>query len=152
MDYIRNTFLLDELERLQTFMENNQDTVISFEEKIKDWPRTEVLSLLSQYIRIVDPAPLKRDGTPYIPNPPQKEFTPQPNIKVGQEVLYVAALCTQHVHGAEPIRAKVMHINPDGSLDVILLPEEKFHEEPRFYVTYSTKKVADSDYPYWKEL
>lgn len=49
VDYIRNTFLLDELDRLQTFMENNQDLRITFEDKIKDWPRTDVLDLLKKY-------------------------------------------------------------------------------------------------------
>lgn len=150
MDYIRNTFLLDELARLKSFMRNNRDETITFEDKIKDWPRADVQGLLHQYQIARQPPVRKHDGTLYIPEPKKEEFTPQPKIEIGQEVLYIAALCTQHAHGSDPIPAKVTNINEDGSLDVILTPS-KFTEEPRFCVTYSTKLVADSDYSHWHE-
>lgn len=49
MDYTQYTFLLDELERLKSFMYQNEDETITFENQIKDWPRSDVLDLLKKY-------------------------------------------------------------------------------------------------------
>ena len=49
MDYTHNTFLLSELVFLKEFMEDNQAPTITFGDKIIDWPRAEVLNLLTKY-------------------------------------------------------------------------------------------------------
>jgi hypothetical protein len=49
MDYTTNTFLLDELALLKDHMEDNQAPRITFGDKIKDWPRADVLDLLTKY-------------------------------------------------------------------------------------------------------
>lgn len=69
MDYTTNTFLLVELARLKSFMYQNADETITFEDKIRDWPRSEVESLLTKYegLRPLDTVITLAEGLEHTP-------------------------------------------------------------------------------------